>query len=68
MVNVYIFIYDGPPSGRSHIPPSPGVGGAPGLKKTTLFDDKKDLLQSINSIMQTYNYTTIILNIYLRVL
>ena len=65
----------GPPGGRSivykyiYIPPSPGVGGAPRLKKTTtLFDDKRDLLQSINSIMQTYNYTTIILNIYLRVL
>ena len=49
--------------------PPLGWGARPGSKKTTtLFDDKRDLLQSINSIMQTYNYTTIILNIYLRVL
>ena len=59
---------DLPPGGPISLPPL-GWGARPGSKKTTtLFDDKRDLLQSINSIMQTYNYTTIILNIYLRVL
>ena len=63
---------DLPPGGPISLPPlgwGGGGGARPGSKKkTTLFDDKRDLLQSINSIMQTYNYTTIILNIYLRVL
>ena len=58
---------DLPPGGPISLPPL-GWGARPGSKKTTLFDDKRDLLQSINSIMQTYNYTTIILNMYLRVL
>ena len=57
---------DLPPGGPISLPPL-GWGRAR-AQKTTLFDDKRDLLQSINSIMQTYNYTTIILNIYLRVL
>ena len=57
---------DLPPGGPISLPPL-GWGRAR-AQKTTLFHDNRDLLQSMNSIMQTYNYKTIILNIYLRVL
>ena len=59
---------DLPPGGPISLPPLRWGARPDSKKNNNLFDDKRDLLQSMNSIMQTYNYTPIILNIYLRVL